>query len=86
MTQKQLEDYLWGAANILTGMIDAADFKQYIFPLLFSSGFLISGMKNIRRHWIYLMATWIMPNSVETTDSKFLMVAIGVISVLLPPI
>jgi len=35
MTQKQLEDYLWGAAQILRGMIDAADFKQYIFPLLF---------------------------------------------------
>ncbi|MDR2425336.1 MAG: type I restriction-modification system subunit M N-terminal domain-containing protein, partial [Prevotellaceae bacterium] len=35
MTQKQLEDYLWGAANILRGLIDAADFKQYIFPLLF---------------------------------------------------
>ena len=35
MTQKQLEDNLWGAANILRGMIDAADFKQYIFPLLF---------------------------------------------------
>lgn len=35
MTQKQLEDYLWGAANILRGIIDAADFKQYIFPLLF---------------------------------------------------
>ena len=35
MTNKELEDYLWGAANILRGMIDAADFKQYIFPLLF---------------------------------------------------
>jgi type I restriction enzyme M protein len=35
MTQKELEYYLWGAANILRGMIDAADFKQYIFPLLF---------------------------------------------------
>ena len=35
MSQKQLEEYLWGAANILRGMIDAADFKQYIFPLLF---------------------------------------------------
>ena len=35
MTQKQLEDYLWGAANVLRGMIDASDFKQYIFPLLF---------------------------------------------------
>ena len=35
MNQKKLEEYLWGAANILRGMIDAADFKQYIFPLLF---------------------------------------------------
>ena len=35
MDQKKLEDYLWGAANILRGIIDAADFKQYIFPLLF---------------------------------------------------
>jgi hypothetical protein len=33
MTQKQPEDYLLGAANILCGMIDAADFKQYISPL-----------------------------------------------------
>ena len=35
MTQKELEKYLLDAANILRGMIDAADFKQYIFPLLF---------------------------------------------------
>lgn len=35
MTQKELEKYLMDAANILRGMIDAADFKQYIFPLLF---------------------------------------------------
>lgn len=35
MTQKELEDCLWGAANILRGMIHTADFKQYIFPLLF---------------------------------------------------
>ncbi len=32
---KELEAYLWGAANLLRGMIDAADFKQYIFPMLF---------------------------------------------------
>lgn len=32
---KDLEAYLWGAANVLRGMIDAADFKQYIFPMLF---------------------------------------------------
>jgi len=31
----QLESHLWAAANILRGPVDAADFKTYIFPLLF---------------------------------------------------
>lgn len=35
MTQKELESYLWGAAIYLRGFIDAGDYKQYIFPLLF---------------------------------------------------
>lgn len=35
MTQQELEKYLWGAATILRGTIDAGDYKQYIFPLLF---------------------------------------------------
>ncbi|MBK6902264.1 MAG: SAM-dependent DNA methyltransferase [Saprospirales bacterium] len=35
MTQQQLERYLWGAATYLRGHIDAGDYKQYIFPLLF---------------------------------------------------
>jgi type I restriction enzyme M protein len=35
MTQSQLERYLWGAATYLRGHIDAGDYKQYIFPLLF---------------------------------------------------
>lgn len=35
MTQQQLEKYLWGAATALRGTIDAGDYKQYIFPLLF---------------------------------------------------
>lgn len=35
MTQKELENYLWGAATLLRGVIDAGDYKQYIFPVLF---------------------------------------------------
>src|SRR2546423_4183067 len=31
----ELEQHLWGAANILRGPVDQADFKSYIFPLLF---------------------------------------------------
>lgn len=35
MTQQQLESYLWGAATILRGLVDAGDYKQFIFPLVF---------------------------------------------------
>ena len=35
MNQVDLEKYLWGAATTLRGKIDAGDYKQYIFPLLF---------------------------------------------------
>ena len=35
LSQSELESYLWGAANILRGLVDAGDYKQYIFPLLF---------------------------------------------------
>ncbi len=35
VTQQQLEAYLWGAATLLRGVIDAGDYKQFIFPLLF---------------------------------------------------
>lgn len=31
----ELEAYLWGAATILRGLVDAGDYKQFIFPLLF---------------------------------------------------
>jgi type I restriction enzyme M protein len=35
ITLNQLESHLWEAANILRGPVDAADFKTYVFPLLF---------------------------------------------------
>ena len=35
IAQRELENYLWGAAVILRGLIDAGDYKQYIFPLVF---------------------------------------------------
>src|ERR1700752_5401441 len=35
LTLSQVEQHLWGAANILRGPADQADFKSYIFPLLF---------------------------------------------------
>jgi type I restriction system adenine methylase HsdM len=35
ITQPELESYLWGAAKLLRGLIDAGDYKAYIFPLVF---------------------------------------------------
>lgn len=35
ITKSELESYLWGAANLLRGSIDAGEYKNYIFPLLF---------------------------------------------------
>lgn len=31
----ELESYLWGAATLLRGLVDAGDYKQFVFPLLF---------------------------------------------------
>ena len=35
ITQSELEYYLWGAATLLRGTIDAGEYKSFIFPLLF---------------------------------------------------
>ncbi len=35
ITQPELESYLWGAAILLRGTIDAGEYKSFIFPLLF---------------------------------------------------
>ena len=35
ITEQELESYLWEAANILRGVIDASEYKSIIFPLMF---------------------------------------------------
>ena len=35
ISQGELESYLWGAATLLRGTIDAGEYKTFIFPLLF---------------------------------------------------
>ena len=35
LTRQELESKLWQAADILRGQIDAADYKKYIFSILF---------------------------------------------------
>ncbi len=35
LSQQELETYLWGAATLLRGLVDAGDYKQFVFPFLF---------------------------------------------------
>ncbi len=35
VSERTIESWLWDAANILRGPVDASDFKAYVFPLLF---------------------------------------------------
>ena len=35
LTRQELESTLWQAADILRGQIDSADYKNYIFSILF---------------------------------------------------
>ena len=43
---ESLESYLWEAANVLRGHMGAAEYKQYIFPMLFWKR--MCGMKNVK--------------------------------------
>ena len=49
ITQQALEKYLWGAATLLRGLIDAGDYKQYI-SASFISAFAMFTMRNIKTH------------------------------------
>jgi type I restriction enzyme M protein len=44
ITQQELETRLWDAANALRGPVDPADFKTYVFPMLF---------------WKWISDTWV---------------------------
>lgn len=44
ITQQELESRLWDAANALRGPVDPADFKTYVFPMLF---------------WKWISDTWV---------------------------
>ena len=34
VSDRSLESWLWEAANIVRGPVDASDFEAYVFPLL----------------------------------------------------
>jgi type I restriction enzyme M protein len=53
ITQQDLEASLWKAANALRGPVDPADFKTYVFPMLF---------------WKWISDTWVSEHA-EALDS-----------------
>ena len=61
---------LWEAANILRGPVDAADFKTYVFPLLFLSGSATSTTRSMRRRSRSPAATRSMRTSPRITASR----------------
>lgn len=53
LTQQDLESRLWGAANALRGPVDPADFKTYVFPMLF---------------WKWISDTWLHERAEAEAD------------------
>lgn len=67
ITQARLESVLWSAANALRGPVDPADFKSYVFPVLF--------FKWISDNWDYhhteAVADWGDELTDEIEDSDY---------------
>jgi hypothetical protein len=72
-----LSSHLWEAANILRGPVDAADFKTYIFPLLFFKRLSDVYDEEIRKPWKSPAATWNSPGFPRITGSRFRRAATG---------
>jgi type I restriction enzyme M protein len=53
ITLRDLESRLWNAANALRGPVDPADFKNYVFPMLF---------------WKWISDTWAYRHAEAVTD------------------
>jgi type I restriction enzyme M protein len=53
ITQQDLETRLWQAANALRGPVDPADFKTYVFPMLF---------------WKWISDTWVHEHDAALDD------------------
>ena len=77
ITLNQLESHLWEAANILRGPVDAADFKTYVFPLLFFKRISDVMTRSTRRRWRNPAATRSTLASRRTTASRFPRAATG---------
>jgi len=73
----QLESHLWEAANILRGPVDAADFKTYVFPLLFFKRISDVYDEEYAAALAESGGTSNMPNSHRTTAFRFRKSAIG---------
>mgnify|MGYP002584969435 CR=1 FL=1 len=75
LSQQQLEQVLWSAANALRGPVDPADFKSYVFPVMF--------FKWISDTWDYqhdrALADWgdELTDEIETSDYQPFLVPNG---------
>lgn len=85
ISQKDLEAHLWHAAHIITGPIDASDYKTYIFPILFFKRICdvydeeFSAMEKVGD-------AELAKGDISSTASKFLHIVIGKMSLPKPKI